>query len=215
MTTAEVWRTTDRLLPLGGAADGAWIAEHAVRALLVAAAEGVRGVVPGRPRFRLAEEAGTPFSVPPGGLPPGLLEISLDFGAVAGRPLPALAERLRAALLGTAEDTLGLAVDAVNLRVTELLDAAPDSAPPAPPPGRTTPPAPDSAAALAALAVPGVAALTDAFGSPVHQDDGRLRIELAVTAGRRALDVVRAVRTAVTAATPGATAVTVLVSELR
>ncbi|MDG4858691.1 nucleopolyhedrovirus P10 family protein, partial [Streptomyces sp. T-3] len=33
-----------RLLPLGGAADGAWITEHAARAALSAAASGVRGV---------------------------------------------------------------------------------------------------------------------------------------------------------------------------
>ncbi|MFI8823292.1 hypothetical protein [Streptomyces sp. NPDC053431] len=215
MTTVEVWRTTDRLLPLGEAADGAWIAEQAVRALLVTAAEGVRGVVPGRPRFRLARETGTPLPVPPGGLPPGGLVISLDFAAVAGRPLPVLAERLRSALLGSAEERLGLTVDAVNLRVTALLDAAPDSTPPAPPPGRTTPPVPDSPIALAALAVEGVAALTDVFGSPVRQDDGRLRVELAVTEGRHPLDVVRGVRAAVTAAAPEATAVTVLVSELR
>ncbi|MFJ9579802.1 hypothetical protein ACIRQF_25880 [Streptomyces sp. NPDC101191] len=215
MTTAEVWRTTDRLLPLGEAADGAWIAEWAVRDLLLSVAAGVRGVVPGRPRFRLARAAGTPLPVPPGGLPPGALEVSLDFAAVPGRPLPVLAERLRAALLEGAEGALGLPLEAVNLRVTELLDAAPDPAPPVPPPGRTTPPVPDSPAALAALAVPGVAALTDVYGAPLQRDGGRLRVELAVTGGRRPLDVVRTVRTALTAAAPEATAVTVLVSELR
>ncbi|MFG3344618.1 hypothetical protein ACGF1Z_06090 [Streptomyces sp. NPDC048018] len=215
MTTAEVWRTTDRLLPLGEAADGAWIAERTVRDLLVTTATEVRGVVPGRPRFRLARAAATPLPVPPGGLPPGALEVSLDFAAVPGRPLPVLADRLRAALLQAAEDGLGLPVESVNLRVTELLAAAPDPTPPVPPPGRTTPPAPGSPAALAALAVAGVAALTDVFGTPLQQREGMLRVELAVTRGRRPLDVVRAVRTAVTAAAPEATAVTVLVSELR
>ncbi|MFF0436726.1 hypothetical protein ACFYU9_31470 [Streptomyces sp. NPDC004327] len=279
MTTAEMWRVTDRLLPLGDAADGAWIAERAVRALLTEAASGVWGVVPKRPRFtlvgeaadgagrghaggaanhapgeattaddtttageaadasagggpgRAADEAGgaggrpatasglapdSPFPVPPGGLPPGPLRVTLDFAAVAGRPLPQLAARLRGALLDVAERALGLTVAEVDLRVTELLDAPPKPADTTGPPGRTSPPAPDDPGALAALAVPGVAALTDAFGAPLRRDAaGRLRIEVAVTAGHRAVDVARAVRTAVTAAAPGATTVTVLVSEVR
>ncbi|MFI8516254.1 hypothetical protein ACIGEZ_00275 [Streptomyces sp. NPDC085481] len=223
MTTAEAWRTTDRLLPLGGPADGAWIAERAVRALLAETARGVRGVVPALPRFRLAGEAGAAagprFPVPPGGLPAGELRIALEFAArltvVSGRPLPELADALRAALLGAAEG-LGLVVAGVDLRVTELLDDAPgDPAPAAPPPGRTSPPTPDDPAAMAALAVPGVAALTDVFGAPLRRAPGLLRVELAVTADHRAVEVCRAVRTAVTAAAPGATTVTVLVSELR
>ncbi|MET9950741.1 hypothetical protein ABZ135_04225 [Streptomyces sp. NPDC006339] len=216
MTTAEVWRTTDRLLPLGEAADGAWIAEQAVQELLLTAAQGVRGVVPARPRFRLAEpgpDAGIP--VPPGGLPPGDLRVSLEFAAVTGRPLPQLASRLRVALLDAAEGTLGLSVAEVNLRITDLLDAPPDSPPPVPPPGRTSPPTPDDPAALAALAVPGVAALTDAFGAPVVRTPTGLRVEVAVTKDHHPLTVTRALRTAVTAAAPEATTVTVVVSELR
>ncbi|CAM5583418.1 hypothetical protein [Streptomyces narbonensis] len=53
------------------------------------------------------------------------------------------------------------------------------------------------------------------LGPPVHRASGRVRVELAVTAGHRPLDVVRDVRNAVTAAAGEATAVTVLVSELR
>ncbi|MEU8620867.1 hypothetical protein [Streptomyces sp. NPDC048623] len=209
--------TTDRLLPLGEAADGAWIAERAVRAALLDAARGVRGVVPEPPRFRLADAAGgVPFPVPPGGLPPGPLRVSLALAALPGRPLPELTDRLRAALLRTAEESLGLVVAEVDLRVTELLDAAPNSPAPTAPPGRTSPPAPDDPAALAALAAPGVAALTDVFGPPVqHLPGAGLRVEVAVTAGHRALDTARALRTAVTAAAPGATTVTVVVSELR
>ncbi|WP_370411568.1 hypothetical protein [Streptomyces fradiae] len=211
--------TTDRLLPLGEAADGAWIAERAVRGALLEAARGVRGLAPDALRFRLADDTGdAPFPVPPGGLPPGPLRVTLDFAAVAGRPLPELADRLRTALLRTAEGSLGLVVAEVDLRVTELLDALPDSPPPTGPPGRTSPPAPDDPAALAALAVPGVAALTDAFGPPVLRlPDGRLRVEVAaaVTEDHRAVDTARALRTAVTAAAPEATTVTVVVSELR
>lgn len=214
--TTEMGRATDRLLPLGAPADGAWIAERAVREVLTEAARAVRGTAPEPPRFRLAVAADEqPFPVPPGGLPPGELGITLRFAAVVGRPLPELAGRLRAVLLRAAEETFGLVVAAVDLRVTELLDTPPDPVTPAPPPGRTSPPAPADPAALAALAVDGVAALTDAHGGPVRRAAGDLRLELAVTAGRRPLDVARAVRTAVTAAAPEATTVTVVVSELR
>ncbi|MFC8510583.1 hypothetical protein ACFUIS_29780 [Streptomyces sp. NPDC057266] len=222
MTTVQMGRAMERLLPLGAPADGAWVAEPAVREALAEAARTVRGTVPARPRFGLVSAAAeTPFPVPPGGLPPGELGITLEFAAftggpaAAGRPLPELAGRLRTALLGAAESVFGLAVARVDLRVTELLDTPPDPVSPTPPPGRTSPPAPEDPAALAALAVPGVAALTDVFGAPLRRADGHLRVELAVTAGRRALDVARAARTAVAAAAPEATTVTVVVSELR
>ncbi|MFE7584869.1 hypothetical protein ACFU5Y_25285 [Streptomyces gardneri] len=236
MTTAEGWTAAvrdrlapGRLLPLGAPEDGAWITERAVRTALDGAAAAVRGAVPGELRIGPAgaesdmdtgAEAGAGpapegFPVPPGGLPPGALRISAGFGAAVGRPLPGLAAELRTALLTTAEDGLGLVVAAVDLRVTELLDAAPEnSGPAAPPPGRPSP-ATDDPAALAALRVEGVAGVTDTLGPPVHRDSGRVRIELAVTAGHRPLDVARAVRNAVTAAAREATAVTVLVSELR
>ncbi|MFD5327888.1 hypothetical protein [Streptomyces sp. NPDC127092] len=212
--------TTDRLLPLGEAADGAWIAERTVGTALLAAARGVGGVAPERPRFRLAEGSApqggaAPFPVPPSGLPPAPLRITLEFAALAGRPLPELADRVRAALLETAEGALGLSVAEVDLRVTDVLEALPDFPAPAGPPGGISPPAPDDPAALAALAVPGVAGLTDTFGGPVTRTDRGVRVEVAVTAGRRPLDVARALRTAVTAAAPGATTVTVVVSEVR
>ncbi|MCZ0979190.1 hypothetical protein O1L60_08715 [Streptomyces diastatochromogenes] len=70
------------------------------------------------------------------------LRITADFAAVAGRPLPELAEELRAALLGAAVEGLGLRVAAVDLRVTELLDTEPAAEPTAPrrggPPRRRT-----------------------------------------------------------------------------
>ncbi|MDV5144769.1 hypothetical protein R1T08_11155 [Streptomyces sp. SBC-4] len=231
MTTAEGWTAAvrdrlapGRLLPLGAPGDGAWITERAARTVLDAVAAAVRGVAPGELRIGPDTEAHTDtdaltdteaLPVPPGGLPPGPLRISADFGAVAGRPLPELSAELRTALLAAAEDGLGLVVAAVDLRVTELLDAAPEiSGPTAPPPGRTSP-ATDDPAALAALRVEGVAGVTDALGPPVHRASGRVRVEVAVTAGHRPLDVARAVRNAVTAATQEATAVTVLISELR
>ncbi|WMX47697.1 hypothetical protein RGF97_26815 [Streptomyces roseicoloratus] len=152
--------TTDRLLPLGEAADGAWIAERAAGAALTAAARGVRGVVPERPRFRLAEhragdggggnspdspdapDAPDAHPVPPSGLPPAPLRITLDLAAVAGRPLPELADRVRAALLDTAEGALGLVVAEVDLRVTDLLDTLPEFTAPDGPAGESRRPLP-------------------------------------------------------------------------
>ncbi|MEU1226023.1 hypothetical protein [Streptomyces sp. NPDC005828] len=211
MTTAEGWTAavrehlaSGRLLPLGAAGDGAWITERAVRGVLGPAAAAVRGVVPGELRVGPDDRA-----------EPEGLRITVDFGAVAGRPLPELAEELRAALLGAARGGLGLRVTAVDLRVTELLDAEPAAAgPAAPPPGRPAP-ATDDPVALAVLRVEGVAGVTDAWGPPVRRGPDGVRVELAVTAGHRPLDVARAARSAATAAAEEATAVTVLVSELR
>lgn len=207
-----------RLLPLGEATDGAWLTERATRTVLLRAAAAVRGVVPGQLRVALVapgEEA--PFPVPPGGLPPGPLRITADFAATAERPLQVVAEELREALFASAAGELGLGVVEVDLRVTGLVEGpagGPESPAPAPPPGRTSP-AVDDPAALAALAVEGVAALTDVLGAPVHRSEGRLRVELAVTSGHRPLDVARSVRTRLTESAPEGTAVTVLVSEIR
>ncbi|MEU4081773.1 hypothetical protein DEJ45_28005 [Streptomyces venezuelae] len=229
-----------RLLPLGTATEGAWITERAAREVLGRAASAVRGVVPGRLRIGPAEEpdevtgagaepadgaAGVADAaaggavelppVPPGGAVTGPLVITAALGAVAGRPLPELTGELREALFAAAREALGLPVARVDLRVTELLDAPPPRDSPAPPPGPTSPAA-DDPVALAVLAVEGVAAVTDALGPPVHRDADRLRVELAVTAGRRALDVARAARTAAaTAAATGTASVTVLVSDVR
>ncbi|MFF4170515.1 hypothetical protein [Streptomyces sp. NPDC001744] len=224
MTTAESWTAVvrdrlapGRLLPLGTAEDGAWITERAVRRVLDRAAATVRGVVPGTLRVGPdpdGEQGPEPLPVPPGGLPPGALRITADFGAVVGRPLPELTEELRAALRGSAVEEIGLAVTAVDLRVTDLLDAPPEEERAAPPPGRPSP-ATDDPVALAVLRVEGVAGVTDVLGPPVRRGGDGVRVELAVTAGRRPLDVARAARSAATAAAEGAAAVTVLVSELR
>ncbi|WP_435056993.1 hypothetical protein [Streptomyces sp. bgisy060] len=226
MTTAEGWTAAvrdllapGRLLPLGSAGDRAWITEHAARQVLDPAATAVRGLVPGELRFEAAPAAGDggrAAPAPPGALAPGPLRISTGFGVVMGdRPLPELAEELRTALLTAAREGLGLPVTTVDLEVTELLDAAPaEVGPAAPLPGRPSPAAED-ATTLAVLRVEGVAGVTDAWGPPVHRGPDGVRVELAVTSGHRPLDVARAVRKTVAAAAGKATAVTVLVSELR
>ncbi|WP_241837799.1 hypothetical protein [Streptomyces sp. CB03234] len=244
MTTADGWMATvrsriglGRLIPLGDAADGAWIAERAADAVLRRAARQVPGVEPGRLRIALAGAASATvpaFPAPPGSVPPGALRVEAEFAAGYGVPLPDLTERVRTALFTAAEVHLGLAVSEVDLRVTALLDAPPDSpATPAPPsedPAATpaaTPDGPakgpaddlsddhsddpaDDPAAAAAAAVPGVARLTTVLGPSVHRAAGHLRIELATAPDHRALDVARAVRGAVDSTAP----VTVLVTEV-
>ncbi|MFJ2475765.1 hypothetical protein ACIOWI_22635 [Streptomyces sp. NPDC087659] len=137
MTTAEGWTGAvrarlglGRLLPLGTAEDGAWLAERAAEPVLRRAAEEVPGVAPGRIRTGLADPgaAGAPaVPPPPAALPPGPLRIEAEFAAAPGASLPELAGSLRTALF-TAGERLGLPVTVVDLRVTALLDAPPEPA---------------------------------------------------------------------------------------
>ncbi|TLQ48567.1 hypothetical protein FEF34_30410 [Streptomyces marianii] len=144
MTTAEGWTGAvrarlglGRLLPLGTAEDGAWLAERAAEPVLRRAAGEVPGVVPGTIRTGLADpgSAGTPaVPPPPAALPPGPLRIEAEFAAAGAVPLPELAELLHTALFTAARERLGLAVAVVDLRVTALLDGPPET-PEAPMPG--------------------------------------------------------------------------------
>ncbi|MFG3156445.1 nucleopolyhedrovirus P10 family protein [Streptomyces sp. NPDC048219] len=246
MTTPERWTRTvreqlglGRLLPLGGPRDGAWVAERAVREALLAAVRDVPGVRPGRLRIALAAPQETREPVvpaPPSALPPGPLRVTADFAASATEPLPAAADRLRAALAEAATHRIGLTVTEVDLRATDLLDAAQQPAS-APAPGPGTGPADgavaraeaddtdEGRAAGAALAVPGVRGLSGTLGRPVHisaPDAGReaalprrhVRIELAVDADRPAVEVARRVRAAVTEALPDHPTVAVLVTAI-
>ncbi|KOU10764.1 MULTISPECIES: hypothetical protein [Streptomyces] len=248
MTTPDRWMRTvreqlglGRLLPLGGPTDGAWVAERAAREVLLAAARQVPGVRPGRLRItRVApEEGGEPaVPAPPSALPPGPLRVTADFAASASEPLPAAAARLRAALTEAATRRVGLTVTEVDLRATDLLDAASE-----PTPGAAPEPEPDagaadrlmvrveadgtdeSRAAGAALAVPGVRGLTSTLGRPVlvtEPDPGReaaltrrhVRVELAVGTDLPTAEVSRTVRAAVTAALPDRPTVAVLVTAI-
>ncbi|WLW56066.1 nucleopolyhedrovirus P10 family protein [Streptomyces sp. YU58] len=240
--TAERWARAvrhqlglGRLLPLGGARDGAWITEQAAGAVLGRAARETRGLRLGPVRIGLADPADVrepAVPPPPGALPPGPLRVTAEFAATASEPLPVTAARLRA-LVVTAAQGLGLEVAEVDLRVTDLLDEEPEppAREPRPDPVRPSEPAPaapsggdDDAvrAAEAALGVPGVDRLTDVLGRPAHiterQDDTaalprrHVRVELAVGTGHRALDVARKVRAAVERALPGHPTVAVLVT---
>ncbi|MFJ4470280.1 nucleopolyhedrovirus P10 family protein [Streptomyces sp. NPDC089424] len=224
-----------RLLPLGGPSDGAWITEEAAGAVLRRAASAVPGVRPGALRLTLGDPDAAPapsVPAPPSALPPGPLRVTADFAATAAEPLPTTADRLRTALSAAAEQRLGLTVAEVDLRVTALVDALVDeeteseAVPPPPQPQQARPPVDGEAgaAAAAALAVPGVSCLTGVLGGTgraVHIDDGpgdaasarrHVRVELAVDADHRALEVARKVRTRVGIALPDHPTVAVLVT---
>ncbi|MGW0815000.1 nucleopolyhedrovirus P10 family protein [Streptomyces viridiviolaceus] len=234
MTTADRWTQTvrkqlglGRLLPLGGPRDGAWIAERAAREVLLGAAREVAGVSMGGLRIGHAdpEDVREPaVPPPPSALPPGPLRVTADFAATVSEPLPATAARLRAALAAAATQGLGLTVTDVDLRVTALLEAAPGPAPGQNPErGRAVAPegAEEARAADAALAVPGVAWLTDTLGRPVHITERpreaalpqtHVLLELAVSADHQAAAVARQVRAAVSDALPDHPSVAVLVT---
>ncbi|MFJ5677201.1 hypothetical protein [Streptomyces sp. NPDC093097] len=226
-----------RVLPLGGPADGAWITEGAARAALLRAPGAPPGVRLGTLRLSLAapDDAPAPaVPAPPSALPPGPLRLTADFAAPPGRPLPALAARLRTALLAAAEDGLGLRVSAVDLRVGDLVD---ETAGPAPAdvveergretgagtaPGRAGRPGAEGPDDLAArvLAVPGVARLAPApagrSGPLTRTGDGRhVLVQLVTAGGHRPLDVARAVRRAVTGPPPAPASAAVLVTAVR
>ncbi|MFD5256211.1 nucleopolyhedrovirus P10 family protein [Streptomyces bobili] len=226
-----------RLLPLGEPRDGAWISEEAAQEVLRRAARELPGVRLGVLRIAVADpgrahEPAVP--APPSALPPGPLRVTAEFAAVASAPLPTTASRLRTALAVAAAERLGLVVAEVDLRVTALLDQAPEEerpeeVRPEPDSGRRSRPAgaaregDEARAAEAALAVPGVSALTDVLGRAVRLEERQVegtaalprphaRVEIAVRAGHRALEVAREVRSAVSDALPDQPTVAVLVT---
>nr|WP_155072988.1 nucleopolyhedrovirus P10 family protein [Streptomyces taklimakanensis] len=116
-----------RLLPLGEATDGAWLAERAAAGVLRQAMRRLPGVRPGTVRVTVAdfEAVGEPVvPPPPGALPPGPLRIDAEFDATADEPLPATAERVRTALAEAADGLLGLVVAAIDLRISGLSEGA-------------------------------------------------------------------------------------------
>lgn len=206
-----------RLLPLGDAADGAWLTEQAATTALRARAAGVPGAALGRLRLCLADPGATERPAvppPPSALPPGALRIEGDFAATAGGPLPDVAERLRTALYAYAVDRLGLRVTEVDLRVTALLEEpGTDSSGPTAPVG-AAPVAPKGTAAVIAANAPGVAHLSGSLGSPVLVTRGHVRVELATAAGHHPTEVARAVGRAVSASLPSHPTVAVLITSV-
>ncbi|MFH8370725.1 nucleopolyhedrovirus P10 family protein [Streptomyces sp. NPDC018031] len=231
-----------RLLPLGGPGDASWVVEQAARNVLRRVESEVPGARLGSLRIGLAdpEHAARPtVPAPVSALPPGPLRIGATCVAVAGQPLPAVARELRAGLHACATRRLGLVVDAIDLRVTELLEELPPapglSSPPgaagAPevPPSAKEPEFPPAVVALAAAArgVPGVVALapvlggaaravrvedrTDARGAPIGR---HVEVQLAVAGDHGALEVARAVRAAVARTVAAPVTVAVVVTDV-
>ncbi|MBY8887482.1 hypothetical protein K7472_21950 [Streptomyces sp. PTM05] len=218
-----------RLLPLGDAADTAWIAERAAVRVLRAALAGLPGAALADLRIDPAEwpardGASPPVPpvppVPPGGLPPGPLRIEAAFAATRSRPLPRTAAMVREALATSALRDVGLVVAAIDLRIDDLLEdeeegvGAPEAdatrdadTPVAPREGEEREERDPLRAAV--LAVPGVAAVASAARHSV----GGTRLEVVVREGYRALDVARAVRDAAVAL--GGTAAAVVVTDVR
>ncbi|MFE6522241.1 nucleopolyhedrovirus P10 family protein [Streptomyces sp. NPDC057794] len=219
-----------RLLPLGEARDGAWIAERAAEAVLGRAARGAPGVRLDALRIALAdpEDTGDPaVPAPPSALPPGPLRVTAEIAATGARPLPATASLVREALATAAARQVGLAVTEVDLKVTGLLEEEPEAEPETesagPPPAERVEGGDEGRVAAAALEVPGVLRLTGTLGHPVHIEERQagaalphrhVRLEVAVAAEHRAGDVARAVRTAVGAVLPDHPTVAVVVSAL-
>jgi hypothetical protein len=163
-----------------------------------------------------------PSAAPLGALPHVPLRIEADFEAAMGEPLPQLAERLRDALWAAAEGGLGLAVEAVDLRVTGLLD---DETPPPPVEEAEQDPEVEMGPAMvqgtteavkaAVRAVPGVLRLTRrlaGLGSLRIRDTQapgvpgrRVQLQIATAPAHLPLAVARDAAAAVTAAAaPGA-----------
>ncbi|MCZ4515360.1 nucleopolyhedrovirus P10 family protein [Streptomyces sp. ActVer] len=216
-----------RLLPLGGPHDGAWITEAAVTAVLRRAARDVPGVRLAAVRLSLTDPDSPPEPVvppPPSALPPGPLRITADFAATPAEPLPASASRLRTALTAAATDRLGLAVTEVDLRVTGLLEEAPNTPDEDESDGRPGDPdlrldADESRVATAVRSVPGVTRLgavhIAARSGAVSLPRRHVRVEFEAGASARTLDVARAVRTRVTEALPDHPSVAALVTAVR
>ncbi|MBP0462271.1 hypothetical protein JFN87_33320, partial [Streptomyces bomunensis] len=138
--------------------------------------------------------------------------IDAEFEPGRDEPLPAVAERLRAALSAHARDALGLEVVRVDLRVTGLRDEDDGAARPAQPRTAETWGPLDPNEVPGVTDVDGVAGLTRALGGGVTNSGGHLRVELATAEGHGPLDVARHVRRALADARPEALSVAVVVT---
>lgn len=225
-----------RIVPLGGARDGAWIAERAVGVVLRrAVSREVPGVRVDGVRVGLVDAEGVGerpvVPAPLGALGVGALRLDVEFAATGGRPLPEISAVLRGVLGEAAAEGVGLRVVEVDLRVTELLDAEPVPERGAEPEAREAAGEPvgsgDSEVGrvgAAVLGVSGVSRLTGVWGRAVHMTEEareggaaalprrHVRVDLAVGAGARPLDVAREVRGVVASVATGGPTVAVLVT---
>jgi hypothetical protein len=238
VTTDRLTRTVreqvalGRLLPLGGPDDAVWITESAAVRALRRACAALPGARLGEVGVTLGEgmAEGVPAAAPLGALPHLPLRIEAEFEAAADEPVPVVADRLRDRLWDAASAGLGLAVEAVDLRVTGLLegdrpasaatdgDDLSDAADPdgEPEPGPAGVRGPAAAVEAAARAVPGVLRLTRRLaglgnGPRVHDTEPpqaparHVQLQIATAPGHLPLTAARhAAAAAAEAAAPGA-----------
>lgn len=245
MTTDRLTRTVreqvaqGRLLPLGGPGDALWITERAAAGALRRACAALPGVRLGDIGLMLGggTSEGVPAAAPVGALPHVPLMIAADFEAVVGEPLPRVADRLRDTLWAAATDGLGLTVQAVDLRVTGLLED--DPGPSAALDAQEADAEPETGPAIvrgiaeaveaAARAVPGVLRLTRrlaGFGGGLRIHDTEppdaparhVQLQVATAPGHRPLTVARhtaaAVARAASAGAPGPVGTAVVVTDV-
>ncbi|WP_432091607.1 hypothetical protein [Streptomyces sp. NRRL F-5630] len=223
-----------RLLPLAGTAGGAWLTESAASAALRRTGEGVSGARLGKVSFTAAEGGrpapGAGFPAPATAPPPGPLVLTATCGVHAQGSIGEVTEALRPVLAEAARGVLGLDVVAVDLRVAELLDEAPEPSPreeesSGGDAGDEVPGGDGEEAAVgrAVLAVPGVAGLARRFGPGGRAvrlgtaADGRraARIELTASGAHALPATVAAVRGAVAGVLGADAEVAVLVTGWR
>ncbi|MER7139354.1 Asp23/Gls24 family envelope stress response protein [Streptomyces sp. NPDC000341] len=104
-----------RPLPLGEPDEDLWIMESAAARTVRAAAETVRGVRAGSCRITLERLPGREAP---------LIDVRLEIHAPASAPLQDLAEQVRRSVLTAVDSTLGMVLNGIDIRITDLLDAA-------------------------------------------------------------------------------------------
>ncbi|MET8943357.1 Asp23/Gls24 family envelope stress response protein [Streptomyces sp. NPDC004542] len=104
-----------RPLPLGDPGEDLWITETVAARALRAAAETVDGVRAGSCRIAITD-----------GTDGATVDVRLDIHAPAAAGLPDLADRVRHRVREAAGRQLGMTVAAVDIRVTDLVDAPVD-----------------------------------------------------------------------------------------
>lgn len=105
-----------RPLPLGEPGEDLWVMESVAARALRATAETVPGVRAGSCRLRPVPEHGAADRV----------EVRLEIHAPAEAFLPDLAEDIRTRVRDTADRDLGMTVESVDIRITDLIDSAAD-----------------------------------------------------------------------------------------
>ncbi|MEU6840437.1 Asp23/Gls24 family envelope stress response protein [Streptomyces sp. NPDC046716] len=101
-----------RPLPLGEPDEDLWVMEAVAARTLRAAAETVPGVRAGSCRLRPADGAAA-----------DRVEVRLEIHAPADAQLPDLAEDVRVRVRETADLRLGMEIDSVDIRITDLIDS--------------------------------------------------------------------------------------------